>query len=63
MAFENLHIFTTIDTNLVHSITKIMDKTISNLAASLATPLKASCTIYIAFMGYNIISGRYSIPL
>ncbi|WP_375651749.1 type IV secretion system protein [Bartonella sp. LB28NMGDW] len=63
MAFENVTIFTDMNNFVTKSLEEIMDKTISNLSLGLSAPLKASCTIYIIFMGYNIISGRSSTPL
>ncbi|WP_273721456.1 type IV secretion system protein [Bartonella sp. ML71XJBT] len=43
-------------------LTTAMDSTIGNLSSALSTPLKASCTLYIIFIGYNVIYGRTSMP-
>ncbi|EJF82684.1 hypothetical protein MCU_01371 [Bartonella elizabethae Re6043vi] len=63
MAFDKINYFTTAEDMLTKPIMKIMNETIANLSLALSGPLKLSCTIYIIFIGYNIISGRSSMPL
>ncbi|WP_375647786.1 type IV secretion system protein [Bartonella sp. CR84HXZ] len=63
MTFEKVAFFTTAENMLMEPIMQIMKETIKNLSMGLSAPLKASCTIYIIFIGYNIISGRSSMPL
>ncbi|WP_375680749.1 MULTISPECIES: type IV secretion system protein [unclassified Bartonella] len=63
MAFEKIAFFITAEDMLIKPIVKIMHNSVEHLSSALGTPLKLSCTIYIIFIGYNIISGRSSMPL
>ncbi|WP_375664765.1 MULTISPECIES: type IV secretion system protein [unclassified Bartonella] len=63
MTFEEVAYFTMVENMLTKPIMKIMNDSVEHLSTGLSTPLKASCTIYIIFIGYNIISGRSSMPL
>ncbi|GAA4664894.1 hypothetical protein GCM10023262_12120 [Bartonella pachyuromydis] len=63
MAINSKSIFTSIDKGLREPLTTAMDSTIGNLSSALSTPLKASCTLYIIFIGYNVIYGCSSMPL
>ncbi|QEE12781.1 type IV secretion system protein [Bartonella krasnovii] len=63
MTFDKIIYFTRAEDILTKPIMKIMNETISNLSLALSGPLRLSCTIYIIFIGYNIIYGRSSMPL
>ncbi|WP_375635046.1 MULTISPECIES: type IV secretion system protein [unclassified Bartonella] len=62
-AIDYIPTYSDIDKRLMNTLGDLMDKTISNLSSSLSAPLTASCIIYIAFIGYNTMYGRSSMPL
>ncbi|WP_375679140.1 MULTISPECIES: type IV secretion system protein [unclassified Bartonella] len=63
MAPSALFFFTRMDKAVMDPLVKLMDQSIGGLSAGLNAPIKLSATIYIIFLGYNIIYGRYSVPL
>lgn len=62
-AIDYVPTYSDIDHRLMNTLGDLMDKTINYLSSSLSGPLTASCIIYIAFIGYNIMYGRSSISL
>uniref|UniRef100_UPI0005854641 type IV secretion system protein n=1 Tax=Bartonella queenslandensis TaxID=481138 RepID=UPI0005854641 len=63
MALSALFFFTRMDKAVIDPLVKLMDQSIGSLSAGLHAPIKLSATIYIIFLGYNVIYGRYSVPL
>ncbi|AGF74931.1 type IV secretion protein VblB6 [Bartonella australis AUST/NH1] len=55
--------FDTIDKALMKPIEATMDHGVAGLSAALSAPVTACATIYIAFIGYNVIYGHSSMPL
>ncbi|WP_273721043.1 MULTISPECIES: hypothetical protein [unclassified Bartonella] len=57
MALSALFFFTKMDKAVMDPLIKLMDQSIGGLAVGLHNPVKLSATIYIIFLGYNVIYG------
>ncbi len=61
MAVESKGVFTWIDNTVMHSLTKIMDSTITHRYCALAAQLKEPYRLYNRFMATLCLSPRFII--